>query len=453
MNTLAKLTSEVCDLHSPAYHHHATGSSSGVGPRSSVLRTSDQYVGSAGPRADTRPSTVHVALLTGGGDKPYALGLAAALTSHDISLDFIGSDELSVQELLTNSRISFLNLRGDQRPEVNLLAKVLRILSYYVKLVLYSATAKPKLFHILWNNKFEFFDRTLLMVYYRLLGKKLVLTAHNVNAGKRDANDSWLNRLSLKIQYNLADHIFVHTNGMKNELVADFRIPSDKVSAIPFGINNTVPDTSLSSAEAKRQLGVSSSDKTMLFFGNIAPYKGLEYLIAAFAELLGTDRRYRLLIVGRPKGAMAYWNEIRQTISRCSIGDRVIEKIEYVPDETTELYFKAADVLILPYAHVFQSGVLFLGYSFGLPAIAADVGPLKEEIIEGQTGFVFKPRDSLDLVRTIGQYFKSELFRNLKARRAEIKAYANERYSWDKVAAITTAVYSRLLNSDLPGSP
>ena len=60
---------------------------------------------------------------------------------------------------------------------------------------------------------------------------------------------------------------------MKNELVADFRIPSDKVSTIPFGINNTVPNTSLSSTEAKRQLGVSSSDKTMLFFGNIAPYK------------------------------------------------------------------------------------------------------------------------------------------------------------------------------------
>ena len=125
--------------------------------------------------------------------------------------------------------------------------------------------------------------------------------------------------------------------------------------------------------------------------------------------------------------------------------DRVIEKIEYVPDEETELYFKAADVLILPYTHVFQSGVLFLGYSFGLPAIAADVGTLKEEIIEGETGFVFKPQDSSDLARKIDKYFKSELFRNLEARRAEIKAYANERYSWDKVATITTAVYSDLL--------
>ena len=73
------------------------------------------------------------------------------------------------------------------------------------------------------------------------------------------------------------------------------------------------------------------------------------------------------------------------------------------------------------------------------------MGTLKEEIIEGQTGFVFKPQDSSDLASKIDEYFKSELFRNLETRRAEIKAYANERYSWDKVAAITTSVYSRLL--------
>jgi glycosyltransferase involved in cell wall biosynthesis len=92
--------------------------------------------------------------------------------------------------------------------------------------------------------------------------------------------------------------------------------------------------------------------------------------------------------------------------------------------------------------------VLLLGYSFGLPAIASDVGNLKEEIIEGETGFVFRPRDSSDLASKIENYFTSELFHNLETRRAQIKKYANERYSWDKVAAITTAIYSRLLASD-----
>jgi glycosyltransferase involved in cell wall biosynthesis len=388
---------------------------------------------------------MRVALLTGGGDKPYALGLAAALSSTGISIDFIGSDDLSVPELLTNSRIRFLNLRGDQRTEATRLTKALRVLRYYARLIVYAATAEPQLFHILWNNKFQLFDRTLLMLYYKLMAKRVVFTAHNVNAGKRDSNDSWLNRLSLKIQYRLSDHIFVHTEAMKSELVTDFGLLPDKISVIPFGINNTVPNSSLSSVNAKRQLSLASSDKVMLFFGNIAPYKGLEYLVTALSELLRKDYSYRLLIVGKPKGRESYWNEIRKTIVCAGIGDRVIEKIEYVPDEVIELYFKAADVLILPYAHVFQSGVLFLAYGFGLPAIAADVGSLSEEIIEGKTGFIFKSRNPSDLARVIRKYFASELFLELPSQRREIKQFTGKRYAWTKVAEITTVTYSNLL--------
>jgi glycosyltransferase involved in cell wall biosynthesis len=389
--------------------------------------------------------SVKVAILTGGGDKPYALGLARALSSEGICLDFIGSNDLKVPELLDNPRVNFLNFRGDQRPEAAWVSKVLRILNYYLTLVHYAATASPKLFHILWNNRFQFFDRTLLMLYYKLLRKKVVFTAHNVNSGKRDLDDTWLNRLSLRVQYALADHIFVHTERMKSELVSEFCIQQSEVSVIPFGINNTVPNTSLSPAEAKGRLGLGRNDKTLLFFGNIAPYKGLEYLITAFAEVLGKDENYRLIIVGRPKGSQDYWSQIQQTIARGGLGDRIIERIEYIPDDETELYFKAADVLVLPYTHVFQSGVLFLGYGFGLPAIAADVATLREEIREGESGFVFRPRDSSDLARTIDRYFASELFRELESRRPQIKEYANERYSWDKVAGITKAVYLNLL--------
>ncbi len=402
---------------------------------------------SDGPSSVLSPPTLRIALLTGGGDKPYALGMAAALTAAGITVDFIGSDDLSVPELFNNPRLKFLNLRGDQSSEAGLPAKVQRILSYYAKLILYATTAQPKLFHLLWNNKFELFDRTLLMLYYRMLGKKIILTVHNVNARKRDSNDSSLNRLSLRLQYNFCHHIFVHTERMRSELVSDFRIPKSKVSIIPFGINNTVPNTALSTEEAKQETGISSGDKALLFFGNIAPYKGLEYLISAFSALLSQDRSYRLIIAGRPKGPENYWTPIQQAIAHSGIRDRIIQRIEYIPDELTELYFKAADVLILPYAHIFQSGVLFLAYNFGLPAIAADVGALKEEIVEGETGFVFKPRDSADLARKIDKYFNSELFRNLEIRRLEIKKYAKERYSWNKVAAITTAIYSNLLSS------
>lgn len=398
----------------------------------------------AGGRSPIRPA--QIALLTAGRDKPYALGLASALLSVDISLEFIGSTIVDGPELHGNPLVRFLNFR-DQRQDATRAAKVLRVMAYYWRLIRYAARAQPRLFHILWNNKVEFFDRTLLMLYYKLCGKKIVLTAHNVNAGKRDSNDSWLNRFSLKTQYKLTDHIFVHTEKMKNELITEFSVPQSKASVIPFGINNTVANTDLSSSEAKKRVDISSSEKTMLFFGNIAPYKGLEYLIEAFTELCNVDKTYRLIIAGQPKGSRSYWENLERTIVASACRHQITEKIEYVPDEETELYFKAADVLVLPYAKIFQSGVLFLGYSFGLPVVAADVGSLKEDIVEGRTGFVFRQRDSLDLARVIRRYFESALFRELESRRAEIKDYANERYSWSMVAAITTAIYSNLLAS------
>jgi glycosyltransferase involved in cell wall biosynthesis len=377
MNPIAK-TPDFGSSSSPETLHRSSprgvgpsGPEAAVNPPSS---TSSSQLSTIDTLSDTQssvigPRTLCVSLLTGGGDKPYALGIAAALTSEGIFVDFVGSDDLSVPDVLNNPRVNFLNLRGDQRVDVSAFAKARRVLKYYLRLISYAATAQPKLFHLLWNNKFELFDRTLLMLYYRMLGKKIALTVHNVNAGKRDLNDSFLNRLSLRIQYNLCHHIFVHTHAMKRELAADFCIPESKVSIVPFGINNTVPDTTLSIAEAKRQLGISGGERTLLFFGNIAPYKGLEYLISAFAELLNKDRSYRLIIVGKPKGSEGYWMQIHQGIARSGIRDRVIERIEYIPDEETELFFKAADVLILPYTRMFQSGVLFLGYSFGLPAL------------------------------------------------------------------------------------
>ena len=124
------------------------------------------------------------------------------------------------------------------------------------------------------------------MLYYRLLGRRIVLTAHNVNAAKRDSRDSALNRLSLWIQYRLADHIFVHTEKMKAELRSEFGVAESKISVIPFGINNTAPISDMTSEEAKRRLGLAPEERTALFFGQIAPYKGLDYLVTALPELV-----------------------------------------------------------------------------------------------------------------------------------------------------------------------
>jgi glycosyltransferase involved in cell wall biosynthesis len=396
-------------------------------------------------RGETAAHSSQVAMLTGGGDRPYALGLATTLINQGVAFDFIASDDLDDPELRRSPLVNFLNLRGEMLPDVSRARKIARILVYYWRLLTYGARAKPKIFHILWNNKFAIVDRTLLMLYYRGLGKRVALTVHNVNAAWRDGGDNFLNRLTLRIQYHLADHLFVHTEQMRKDLRTHFDVPDAKIRVIPFGINSTVSNTVLTSDEAKGRLGLTKSEKSVLFFGNISPYKGLEYLIQAVAHLVSKDPAYRLIIAGRPKDCDSYWGGIRKQISSLRLSQYLVERIEYVPDSDTEIYFKAADVLVLPYTHIFQSGVLVLGYNFGLPVIASDVGSLKEEIVEGKTGFLCKPGDPSDMSKAIETYFSSRLYQELALRRNEIRQFANERYSWEKVGDITRAVYRNLL--------
>jgi len=387
---------------------------------------------------------LQVGLLTGGQDRHYAFGLATALISRNVSLDVIGSDLVDGPEMHGTPRLRFLNLQGSMQ-NAGVGTRLKKVLALYARLFYYAATAEPKIFHILWNNKVQAFDRTLLMLYYKMLGKKIVLTAHNVNAGRRDDKDSLLNSVTLKIQYRLADHIFVHTKKMKDELEEQFHVGSAGVTIIPFGINNAVPDTDLTRAEARHRLGIRDGERTLLFFGAIKPYKGLEYLVAAFQKI-AKGRNYRLIIAGeRKKGSEEYFDRIRQDIARDASRKQIIQKIKFIPDGETELYFKAADVAVLPYTEIFQSGILFLAYRFGLPVIATDVGSFCESIIEGRTGFVCKPRDADDMASTIERYFASDVFLDLEQRRQEIRDYASARHSWDEVGDLTRDVYAGLL--------
>lgn len=406
----------------------------------------------AGPRAprSAQAAPVEVALLTGGDDRPYVYGLATALASKGVRVDVIGSDFLDCEEFHRGIGVNFLNLRGDQDPHASVLRKITRVSAYYARLLSYAATAKPRIFHILWNNKFQTVDRTLLMLYYKLMGKRIVFTAHNVNAARRDGKDTPLNRLTLRIQYLLADHIFVHNEKMKSELVRDFAIGASKISVIPLGINNSAPRTSLTPAEAKQRLGLRAGERAILFFGLIKPYKGLEYLTAAFQEILSRSSHYRLIIAGATGEFEDYWKQILESIRPDVGAGRVLAKPEFISEDETEVYFKAADVLVLPYRQIYESGVLFLGYSFGLPVLASHVGSLADEVVESKTGYLFRPEDSVDLARAIERYFASDLYANLNERRDEIKEHAARRHSWDTVAQVTVGVYARMVQLPCP---
>jgi glycosyltransferase involved in cell wall biosynthesis len=393
------------------------------------------------------PSDVEIGLLTGCKDRPYVFGMAIALASEGVHADIVGSDEIDSPELHNTSSLRFLDFCGSYEPNLAFAEKLSKVLLYYARLIQYVARSSPKILHILWNNKFELFDRTILMLFYKALGKRVALTAHNVNQGKRDANDSWINRITLRVQYRLCDHIFVHTRQMKAELCQHFAVPERAVTVIPFPINNASPDTELTSVEAKRRLGLSEDEKAILFFGRVRPYKGLEHLLDAFHLLVANKQaNYRLIIAGEAiKGCEDYQHEIESRVKRDFDQGQVILRIQFIPDEEVEVYLKAADVLVLPYKEIFQSGVLFLAYAFGLPVVATDVGSFREEIVEGRTGFLCQPGDPAKMAWAIETFFASDLFENLNVRRREIKDYANAKHSWRAVAELTCSAYTKML--------
>lgn len=414
---------------------------SGARPIATLEEMSDN-----GPRsANFAGVDLHISLLTGGDDRPYVFGLTKALETESVKVDLIGSDDLEFADFRESPYVRFLNLRGNMQANVGLANKVGRIFRYYARLIRYAASAKPKIFHILWNNKFEYFDRTLLMLWYRLCGRRIVFTAHNVNRSKRDRKDSFLNRATLRVQYRLSNHIFVHTEKMKTELLHDFGITEESVTVIPFGINNAVPVTFLTVRDAKRKLGLAQNEKAILFFGRIKRYKGLDVLVSAFRQLADRHPDYRLIIAGRAHDSEEYWESIRASMTDEVKSGRIVVEARYIPDEDTETYFKAADVLVLPYREIFQSGVMFLSHSFGLPVLASDVGSLKDEIVEGETGFVFQPENPVALADAIERYFSSDLYSNLERHRGSIREFANEQHSWSVVSNRTLNVYREVL--------
>jgi D-inositol-3-phosphate glycosyltransferase len=391
---------------------------------------------------------VNISLLTGGSDKPYALGLLEALVRREINVDFIGNDDMSKAEIVSDRRVNFLNLRGDQSEEASFFEKTIRVLKYYICLVKYAAQSNSKVFHILWFNRFLVLDRSVLNIYYRLLGKRLVLTAHNIDERERDGGGNPIHRASLWVLYHIVDHIFVHTKKMKTQLIREFKVPEAKISVIPFGINNTLPTTDLTRSEARANFGYKKDDRVLLFFGNIAPYKGLEYMIYALDSLRKRDDRFRLIIAGQIKNCRSYWISLERMIKSFNLGKHIHKVIEYVPDEEVELYFKAADVLLLPYKFIYQSGVLFLSYSFVLPVIATDVGSLREDVVDGKTGAICRAEDPEDLKNKISAYFDSDLFRDLESNRRAIIANGNRKNSWDEAANSIINVYNNLDNRE-----
>lgn len=134
--------------------------------------------------------------------------------------------------------------------------------------------------------------------------------------------------------------------------------------------------------ESLRKLGLDPSRRTLLFFGLIRAYKGLDVLLKAMGLLPET---YQLIIAGEPYGSFDSYGKI---ISETGIGSRTKCILKYIKDSEVSDYFSAADLVVLPYKSATQSGIASTAYHFEIPMVVTDAGGLKETIGDAGTGLV-----------------------------------------------------------------
>jgi len=172
---------------------------------------------------------------------------------------------------------------------------------------------------------------------------------------------------------------------------------------------------------AKELLGLDKRKKTLLFFGLIRKYKGLDILLRAFDML---DDSYQLIIAGEPYGSFDEYSEL---IDASKGKERIKLFPKYIKDSEVKLYFSAADVTVLPYRSATQSGISSVSYHFEVPMIVTDVGGLKETIGERGTGLVAPSAEPESIKNEIERFFqysgiKDECIKNIRSEK--------ERLSW-----------------------
>jgi len=177
-------------------------------------------------------------------------------------------------------------------------------------------------------------------------------------------------------------------------------------------------------AKTNKKLGTET--KTLLFFGRIKEYKGIDYLLDALIALKNKQMRFKLIIAG--EGDLSPY-----TAKISSLGADYVETYTgYIPDDKVAECFQRASFVVMPYTDATQTGVAQIACSFKKPVIATNVGSLPEVVLDKKTGIIVEPKNSEQLAAAIKKLLEyPETAKELG--NAGYK-FIQEEYDWKKIA-------------------
>lgn len=269
-----------------------------------------------------------------------------------------------------------------------------------------------------------FFGPAYASVANRLLKRSGVRSAficHNVRPHERSLVDRFVTRRA----FRSSSGFLIHAESDRAALEA--LRPGAPVAVNPHPTYDVFRrGEAVDRATARARLGL-GPEKTVLFFGNVRPYKGVPHLVDAMA-LVRRRIDCRLLLVGE-----FYFDKaaILRRIEEKGLSPHVTVVDRYVPNEDVKLWFGACDAVCLPYVSATQSGIAQIAFAFERPVIATDAGGLPEAVAHERTGLVCRAGDPRSLAAAIVRYFEERLeapfVRSIRRESA--------RFSWERLVA------------------
>jgi glycosyltransferase involved in cell wall biosynthesis len=209
---------------------------------------------------------------------------------------------------------------------------------------------------------------------------------------------SMLTKFALNYAAGRSQHIFVHGKWLKNCMQSEYGIASEKVHAIPLAEHNVALFEQYRRSDLKEQCN------SVLFFGRIWRYKGLDYLIQAEPLITNRIPNAKIIIAGKGENFKRY-EDLMVNKNNFNL---YIDNISY--QKGAEL-FQRSSVVVLPYIDASQSGIIPLAYSFKKPVVVTDVGSIPESVDDGVTGFIVPPKDPAALAEAILKLLEDEKLR------------------------------------------
>jgi D-inositol-3-phosphate glycosyltransferase len=229
-----------------------------------------------------------------------------------------------------------------------------------------------------------------------------------------------------------------------------------KVDIIPCGTDVSTFHP-ISKSEARKQLGIASKERVILYVGRFDKRKGIETLIRATGELRtqleqGEEidpQHLKLLVVGGSDPNEADGAErrrIEEIVNELDLGANT-DFVGMVGHDRLALYYTAADVCVIP-SHYEPFGLVAIeAMACGTPVVASDVGGLKFTVISEETGLLVPPRDVSKFAQAIGRILTDEVW--ARKIRKQASARVQQNFSWTGVAIQLSDLYRHLLAKSL----